>query len=152
MTDEEWVRTLYGCLLNREPRQNEVMHWVGQLEGGLGPREFLLRILSSKEYLIKNRVKSAYPPGHYYSPIVDPEVAVKYASWDKGVSPDQLKGLRYPVESMSGFWSEHADLIASTPFTTDKTDAARYYSATARPARDPTFGRWYAGRSHLPDR
>jgi predicted O-methyltransferase YrrM len=128
MTHEEWVRTLYISLLRREAGEKELDHWVAQLGKGLDSREVLARIVASKEYQAAQGVRLAYPPGHYYSPVVNPELAVKHARLDPNLPPAELKGLRYPAEAMAGFWAEHAKLLEAASFPLQKDDTRRYYT------------------------
>jgi predicted O-methyltransferase YrrM len=128
MTHEEWVRTLYGSLLRREPNDRELRNWLVQLDKGLDPREVLMRVLKSPGYAAAQGVHLAYPPGHYYSPVVNPELAVKHAPLDPNLPPSELKGLRYPAEAMAGFWAEHAKLLEATSFPLHKDDTRRYYT------------------------
>jgi predicted O-methyltransferase YrrM len=128
MTHEEWVRSLYGCLLRREPNDRELTRWLAELEKGLDPREVFAQLLRSPGYAATQGVRLAYPPGHYYSPVVNPEAALKHARLDPNLPPAELKGLRYPVEAMAAFWAEHAKVLEATSFPLHKDDGRRYYT------------------------
>jgi predicted O-methyltransferase YrrM len=104
-----------------------VTRWAAALGGGLELGDFILRILHSPEYVEKHRVRPSHPPGHFYSPVVDPQEAAKRVRFGERVPPQRLKGLRYPVEEMIAFWRAHAEIVARSPFAQEKTGGARYY-------------------------
>src|SRR5690349_19732527 len=106
--EEEWVKMLYESLLNRAPRPQELTRHSQSLRRGVDVSHFLLRILRSPEYLERRRVRPSHPPGHFYSPVVDPRDVEKQGLADNRFPPQRLKGLHYPVEAMVAFWTDHA--------------------------------------------
>jgi predicted O-methyltransferase YrrM len=124
---EEWVRLLFDSMLGRAPRPQELGRWASRLQNGLPLADFILNVVQSKEHAERHRVRPSHPPGHYYSPVVDPLEAVKRVRFGEPVAPHRLKGLRYPVEAIVAFWHAHRDLILQTAFPQHKTSGVRYY-------------------------
>src|SRR5687768_5323567 len=113
---ENFVMELYEHLLKRPPQPKEKEIWVSQLLGGKPEVALFRTFIRSKEYKSKSRVKSAYPAGHYYSPIVDPEAARAYVNNISRVAPG-LDNIQFDDGEMRRFWKENLDVIQSTPFS-----------------------------------
>src|SRR5689334_15583898 len=52
-------------------------------------------------------VKITYPPGHYFSPIVDPKTVRDYVARYADTKPEQIAGIAFPLSSMREFWLAH---------------------------------------------
>jgi Methyltransferase domain/Domain of unknown function (DUF4214) len=129
MNDSSFLTALYSALLKRDPKEKEFLHWLGRMERGMTDRELFARFIASKEYAEKTRVRCAYPPGHYYSPIVDPESLDSLSLSERHLSPMLLPGIEICPEKMLGFWKRNADLIAKSDFPLDATPGFRYFAA-----------------------
>lgn len=72
-------------------------------------------------------VKTAFPNGHFYSPVVDPSTVGDYLErrWKDKI--DDLKGIGIDLEGMRGFWTDNLDFIKSCTFPQVQTDTHRYY-------------------------
>lgn len=70
-----FVTSLYEHLIGRTPQPHEVAHWVREVERS-SPEQVYFHFVAGEEY---RRLREArplplfVPPGHFYSPIVDPE-------------------------------------------------------------------------------
>jgi hypothetical protein len=67
------VRKLYQGILGREPEPTALSHWIERIDQNMDFNDVLDSFLTSDEFHTR-RVGSrlAYPPGHFYSPVVDP--------------------------------------------------------------------------------
>ncbi|MBV8801226.1 MAG: class I SAM-dependent methyltransferase [Alphaproteobacteria bacterium] len=128
MNDLEFLTDLYSALLKRAPREPELTHWATKLAEGMADREIIARFIRSPEYRHKNRVRCTYPPGHYYSPIVDPDSLDKEKLSARSLSPSLIPGINIDGQKMLTFWNRNADTIAGTPFPIDAAPGFRYYS------------------------
>jgi predicted O-methyltransferase YrrM len=76
----------------------------------------LRAILGSQEYKRKRGVKSAFPAGHYYSPVVDPTTVTDYVAAQRNLRPDDLAGIPVYHDDMLRFWQANLETIKGTTF------------------------------------
>lgn len=134
---QRFVRSLYQHILCRAPRPEELEHWVNKTLSGLRPDEIFLSFVGSKEYrniLAKrqavDRVVTRYPPGHFYSPVVNPEEARKYVAPRPAFSDEtitELPGVRITDDFMLEFWEKSTECIKTTQFSAPGASSDRYY-------------------------
>jgi hypothetical protein len=75
---------LYRDILGRTPGANELEHWVSVAISGEAPESIVHKFVTSPENKERSRVHLAFPPGHFYSPIVDPETVKPYVDRRRG--------------------------------------------------------------------
>ncbi len=76
--------------------------------------------------------KIAFPPGHYFSPIVDPLTVQGYVARYDQMPPEQIAGIDFPMSAMRQFWTDNL-----TSFQHEPTAGERYFaSPLAYPASD----------------
>ena len=126
--DRAYVQNLYRVVLQREPAETEIAHWVAILRRGGSDREVFNRILTSGEYKARNKILPGHPIGHYYSPIVDPDEARKYARIDYGISPEKILGVRISLSEMQEVWGRLSAFVKSSDFPMNKESRCRYYA------------------------
>jgi len=70
-----------------------------------------------------------YPPGHFYSPIVDPETLQKKEDriWKSVSVENQMEGLNLNVEKQINLLKELSTYYAALPFVKYQNDATRYH-------------------------
>ncbi len=70
---EAYIASLYATVLKRNPQPDEFAHWV-TTAAALPPEQVYFAFVKSKEYKLQQEqsVPTMFPPGHYYSPVVDP--------------------------------------------------------------------------------
>lgn len=67
------------------------------------------------------------PPGHHYSPIVDPKEAGRHlARLDARPVPERLPGIAPPIAAMRALWSQWLPLFATMPFADQPHAGLRY--------------------------
>lgn len=72
-------------------------------------------------------VKLFVPPGHFYSPIVDPKEAEPHiAALEAAPVPKQVAGVRIDHAAMVKLWRELVPFMTNMPFPETKTDGIRY--------------------------
>ncbi|HEY8616396.1 class I SAM-dependent methyltransferase [Phenylobacterium sp.] len=125
-----FVRSLYRRLMKRHPEGFEVEHWA-EVTATLGPAEVVERFFDSDEYAAKHRVndRSEFPPGHYYSPVVDPD-ALRDAGFtvERELDEARLAGIDLRPEAMVAFWHRNLEMIRQAPFPARETPPRRYYA------------------------
>lgn len=84
-------------------------------------------VASLKSLLLKKIHKSAYPPGHYYSPIPDLNEVAKDEERIFKVSKD-IAGINLNSEGQKQYLTKVKTFINERNFSQHKTDAERYYT------------------------
>ncbi len=109
LTQEEasaFVASLYKALLGRCPEASQLDRWTKFLiDEQKSPEQLFYRLVNSKQY--QQRAPCCFPPGHYYSPIVNPDDQVR-AYLTKA---DNLAGLDVSLERMEKIWTRCASII-----------------------------------------
>jgi hypothetical protein len=126
---EQFVVGLYQGILRRDPDPAGLSHFVNSVLSGTSPAAVVDQLLKSEEFRMRpHAVKLCFPPGHYYSPIVDPaEAASHIAKIEATPIPDQLPGLVIDRHAMVACWRELAPLMAGNPFGDVATAPFHYY-------------------------
>jgi hypothetical protein len=87
-------------------------------------RKFLKGILIIRGIL---KVPFFVPPGHYYSPIVDPNNALnRFKKLSNHISNDSVPGINLNKDAMVAQWHAFLPYLTSCPFTDFKKDDFRY--------------------------
>lgn len=124
------------ALLGRRPNSETLNYLVGTLEAGRTPIEFFLETQNSTEAHNRLRRLSPYlesavhvfvPPGHYYSPIVDPNALIS-SSFEQHRKSDTLYGISIDFNRMHDIFNELMAKTADIDFPKNTVDAFRYYS------------------------
>jgi hypothetical protein len=128
----EFVRKTWLAFLGREPSETMLAKLVRDLNKGDDPIEFFLNIESCKEAQeraanIKGIPQQLFPPGHYYSPVVNP-TDLKASSFDRIRKADQLLALDIDYSKMSQVFDDIVRSTSDLTFPTTRSDDYRYYS------------------------
>ena len=127
---EAFVQAAYRRILEREPSAPEVKNWVAATRA-LGPANTLERMFGSEEYAARHRVAlgSEFPPGHYYSPVVDPDALLAGGFGpDRAIDEGQLPGFDFRPHEMVGLWRRHLAAMRAAPFPARESAPHRYYA------------------------
>jgi predicted O-methyltransferase YrrM len=124
-----FVVMVYRHVLQRTPGDEELGSWIRQLLNGMPDRDLMQRFVESVEYRKRfDGLAPAHPPGHYYSPVVDPRELVGPRAPNRAVEPTAIPGITLDVPAMRRWWSENARTIAATPYPRDEDPRWRYFS------------------------
>jgi predicted O-methyltransferase YrrM len=124
---QAYVVSLYESLLRRKPGDAELTHWSDTLIEHRTPLELYYIFINSDEYKSKTAVKALFPPGHYYSPVVDPRNVKDYLNMSYGLTYHDIPGIKVPIADMEVFWNTNARLFSSSPFPEVKDENFRFY-------------------------
>ena len=115
---EEYIASLYATVLKRAPRPDEFANWAAAAAAS-PPEQIYFAFVNSKEYKLQQEksVPTMFPPGHYYSPIVDPSTIAEYVEKQYLQEPGDIKGIHFDEDAMMRFWKENAEFIKNTPFS-----------------------------------
>lgn len=113
-------------LFGRTPNQREIELWGGKLAANMTARAFLRQLTSSKGFLANKSVQVKNPAGHYFSPVVDPDLVRDYYQMSSNLAPDEIGGIDFHLDEMLAFWEKNKAFIASTPFS-DAPDGKHRY-------------------------
>jgi len=126
---EDYVRLLYRHLLHREPEPGEFAHWVGEVAGGLGAGRAIELFVASPEYRQRiDVVTPAHPPGHYYSPIVNPQELRDLGLPRRAATAEDIAGIDLDAEAMRAWWQANVGVLAHTAFPNEPEPSRRYYA------------------------
>ena len=126
-TVECFIRTVYRNLLHRDPAPEEVSHWLQRMACGLAEREFFRQMTLTHDYAVWHSVEPGHPPGHYYSPVVDP--VATYADWQKSMQTtvEGLDGITLRPAAMARFWRQNISFMQDMGFAEHAGGRTRYY-------------------------
>lgn len=121
------VTELFLALLGRSPRADELERWATWLSSNGDFYQVFAAITQEPEFATRNRVKTAWVPGHFYSPIVDPELVRDYVAEQMMSLPDDIMGINFDLDRMGRIWKEQQSFISRTPFREEPVPGLRYY-------------------------
>ncbi|MGH6857460.1 MAG: class I SAM-dependent methyltransferase [Methylocella sp.] len=124
----EWlILALYRGLLRREPIDVELAHWTNALMHDFPSSEIVAAFISSEEFRRASTAKLFVPPGHFYSPIVDPIEAERYfaVAEAKGV-PNTLPGIVVDRAEMVRTWYALLPHLTRAAFPRTPSPGFRY--------------------------
>jgi methyltransferase family protein len=125
--DEELIVALFRGMLDRNPTQDELRRRHDLLRDGWTFFDLYSAIVGHPEFQARHRVKTVWPPGHFYSPVVDPATVDAYVTKARQVQVSEIYGIDLNVDEMALFWTEHQAFIAATPFRKEPDPDLRYY-------------------------
>lgn len=113
-------------LFARTPTEQETQLWAKKIDSGLSARQLINQLVNSKQVAKTKYVRMKNPPGHFFSPVVDPDEVKSYVDFARDAGPDDIGGISFSLDRMEEFWKKNAEFISQTPFTENKTDCNRY--------------------------
>ena len=121
------VGDLFRSVLRREPSEAERERWTVALKAGQSFEDVFYVLARSNEASAlrdgaaapspaappkqTEAIKLGHPPGHFYSPIVDPGQARKYVEHYGDPSLDEIEGIDLDLEEMRRFWQAEAGVL-----------------------------------------
>jgi predicted O-methyltransferase YrrM len=131
LKNEKSIISIYRGMLYREPEKGAIEHWLAYVENGHTLDDILDNVLESEEFqgIKKNNLNKLYvPPGHFYSPIVDPMQLENYYKENVKHKPyEELPGIKIDKHAMLDLWKKLQPFLKTTPFTEEKVSFNRYY-------------------------
>ena len=116
-------------MLGMRPTPEMLTAWSLRLSSGVTAEDFLAAVAASPRYAVNRHVGSTFPPGHFHSPVVDPETVRDYVAESRATDPCDIAGIEIPLAEMEKFWRRHEALIAATPFSENPDPRWRYHVA-----------------------
>ena len=126
-TDQDKIKMLFTGMLGRPPRPEELMRWETALNRTGEFFDVFSAILKHPEFLARTRVRTAWLPGHFYSPIVDPNTVRGYVENAMGAAPEDILGIIFDLDRMLHWWNEQRAFLSRTPFGREPGPGVRYY-------------------------
>jgi predicted O-methyltransferase YrrM len=134
MPPVESTEVLLGPILRRlfgkTPPARLLEVWAQKVDRGIPLKAFLQQIVMSKPFLENKNVRVHNPAGHYFSPVVDPDLVRDYYDMSSGLGPAEISGIDFHLDDMLSFWTRNRDFISTTPFH-DHPDSAHRYAYLA---------------------
>ena len=128
------IDSIYVAVLQRNPSSAERSQWIEAIHQRHIPLGTLIEIFrSSTEATSMRSGKGYFVPGHYHSPIVRPDEAVKrYVARELTQWPEDLRGIDVNIGLMEALWKECKETLVATPFG-DTPDNIHRYCYTGGP-------------------
>lgn len=123
-----FVTLLFRLLLEREPGEAEVQERVDAICQGMPLDELLEAFAASEE---RRRLAPAaplfVPPGHFYSPIVDPESLRPVFDGARVPASHRLHGIDMHPQAQLATWRRLVPHFARMPFPQERAEGFRYW-------------------------
>lgn len=129
---EQLISDLYKYALGRQPDLSEFQTWVSFAVNGAPAEELVRKFYESEEFRKRSPVASAFPAGHFHSPVVDPTLVADYVSRERRTAVSDIAGINIPVDQMRRLWLANLEFIRTTPFT-EGPDPKNRYNYTGGP-------------------
>jgi hypothetical protein len=123
---ERFVRALYRGVLRREPDPDGAAYHTNAILGGRPLGAVAEEFLNCEEFKTLTKVPLFVPPGHFYSPVVDPTEAERHLTSKQGLPPAELDGIALRRSDMVSAWKELLPFLTTVPFTEAKRPGFRY--------------------------
>jgi predicted O-methyltransferase YrrM len=125
----DFVRAVWLLALGREPEKAVLDHFSSILEDGLNPVDYLLDVASCPEAESYRQRHEGWPglfvpPGHFYSPIVNPEELPAGLE----AAPRDLPGIDMDMPAMEATFRQLAAHVPGLDFPVKATPGHRYHS------------------------
>ena len=114
-------------VFGRTPTLAEVERWGAKLDQNLPAKAFIRQLAASRHVKDSKFVRTKNPPGHFFSPVVDPDLVGEYVRMSRAAATQEIPGIDFPLAEMEAFWERSHEFIAATPFTRDRTPDNRYF-------------------------
>lgn len=132
----EYVNGVWLSVLGRLPESPTLAYLVNLLENGHEPIDVFMETYSSQEardrrsksIIGEPAIPQFVPPGHYYSPIVDPR-GLRSSSFELRRKSDQMADVEIDFDAMEGLFHAILDETADLQFPATKASGFRYYAA-----------------------
>lgn len=111
---------------NRPVTSGELAAWAAKIDGDLPAKRFVRQIASSSPIKDQKLVQAKFPAGHFFSPVVDPDLVGDYVAMSRAAANDGIPGIEFPLAEMEAFWNRNAEFISTTPFIGTPGPANRY--------------------------
>jgi hypothetical protein len=125
---QRFVSALYRGVLRREPDEHGSTHFTNAILAGRSHASVVEEFIGCEEFQEQTAVKLFVPPGHFYSPIVDPIEANRHlALKDNHPLPERLPGIAIDRAEMIRTWQNLLPFLADIPFPGPKGPDFRYH-------------------------
>jgi predicted O-methyltransferase YrrM len=126
-TSDKFVEELYSALLKRPPSEVELQKFRSAGDDAKAIEVVISEILRSWEFKHRQGVYTVYPPGHWYSPVVDPKSVENYVEWSKH---QDISGVSLSADTMQQFYERNLGNLRSASFAVEQAQGKRFYSGS----------------------
>lgn len=120
--DTDRLPVLLQRVFGRDLPPEQVQKWRQMLDEGLPAKTMVRRMTEAKAFAEHEVVPSRFPPGHFFSPVVNPPLVRDYLAEE----PRDMAGIDLDLARMEAFWAANREAIAGVPFTEAPDPAHRY--------------------------
>jgi hypothetical protein len=123
---ERFVSALFRGVLRREPNPSGLRSLAAVILNGGSYTAVAEAFVNSEEF--RSQAKLYVPPGHFYSPVVNPEEAERHLERIKGaVDIDHLPGIAIDRAAMVELWRRLLPYLQTIPFSNNRQPGFRYF-------------------------
>jgi predicted O-methyltransferase YrrM len=124
---KQFVENLYLGVLRRQGDHLGIAYLVEQMRSGQSAAEISKAFLECDEFRELTDVKLFVPPGHFYSPIVDPKLADEYLkALEEKAWPASLPDVLISASTIQETWMALLPFMEEMPFAEAPKDRLRY--------------------------
>lgn len=123
---EEALTTLMRLVLRRNPKPADMATARRLVDQEIHVKTFVKALMKLRAVKDTKIVTGHNPPGHYFSPVVDPDLVADYVADNRRANALSIPGIEFPLAEMDAFWSRNRETISATPFPMEATPAFRY--------------------------
>lgn len=122
---ERFVRAIYRGVLGRNADASGLSAWVAAISRGMTPAEVVEAFINSEEHRRAAAIRMFVPPGHFYSPVVNPREAERHFQ-RVAERHDKPLGVAIDHDAMVAKWNALVPLMKSSPFGEQPRNGHRY--------------------------
>jgi hypothetical protein len=124
---KRFISALYRGILRREPNIGELEAFIAAFLSGRTPGSIAEQFVESDEFKLATAVRMFVPPGHFYSPVVNPTVADSHLRHlETSKTPESISGIRLDRSGMRNVWQSLLPFMKDIPFQETKTSNLNY--------------------------
>lgn len=123
---EAAVVRLYELFFCRKPRTEELTYFADVVQRGEPFDAIIDRFATSPEFTPR-QAPLFVPPGHFYSPIVDPAQVAERIRTVRDTAPAGLPDIDLDPARLDGIWNDLLPYLRTTPFRETAHAGARYH-------------------------
>jgi predicted O-methyltransferase YrrM len=121
------IHSIFKGTLHRDPTPDDLKVWEQKLASGMPVAQMMDAFLKSAEFsVISKKVRGLlFPPGHFYSPIVNIDDAREHLNGI--INTDSLQAIEISKQGHIDTWNELLPFLQTISFPEDQTEGFRYF-------------------------
>lgn len=122
----ESVERLLLKVFSKAPTEDQINEHVAKIRDGMLAKDYVRQLANAKRLNDDPCVAMNHPPGHHFSPVVNPAIVEDYYNREIKHDIGDLLGIDFNLDRMLDFWNKNATFISTTSFPEMKSETHRY--------------------------